>query len=60
LIQFLEGTDEDGLGIPFPFCEDADSKNIGYLDLKASPSSIDLVYELDDWPELKSLALLEG
>lgn len=55
MIRFLEGTDEDGLGIPYPSTDDPDSKNVGYLDLKANRSSIDLVHELNSWPELKSL-----
>jgi hypothetical protein len=58
VIRFLEGTDEDGLGIPYPLSEDSDSRNVGYLDLKVTPSNIDLVYELDDWPEFKGLVRL--
>jgi hypothetical protein len=55
MIRFLEGTDEDGLGIPYTSSNEPDSTNVGYLDLRANPSSIDLVYELDNWPELKSV-----
>jgi len=55
LIRFLEGTDEDGLGIPYPCRKNSDTNNIGYLDLKARPSDIDLAYELEGWPEFKKL-----
>ena len=55
MIRFLQGTDEDGLGIPYPSCKDTETNNIGYLDLKANPSDINLAYELDGWPEFKKL-----
>lgn len=28
MIRFLEGTDEDGLGIPYPACKDSKTNNI--------------------------------
>jgi hypothetical protein len=55
MIRFLEGTAEDGLGIPYPSCKDSETNNVGYLDLKANPSNIGLAYELDEWPEFKKL-----
>jgi hypothetical protein len=55
MIRFLEGSQQDGLGIPYPSRKDSDTNNVGYLDLKASPSNIDAIYELDGWPEFKKL-----
>lgn len=55
MIRFLEGSDEDGLGIPYPSCKHSDTNNVGYLDLKANSSDIGFAYELDGWPEFKNL-----
>jgi hypothetical protein len=51
MIEFLEGTHEDGLGIPYLKTVDPDRDNAGYFDLKKNPSKITEIPELKGWPE---------
>jgi hypothetical protein len=55
MIKFLEGKDEDGLGIPYPSAVHSDGTNAGYFDLKRDPAAFEQVYELEGWPEFESL-----
>ena len=55
MVEFLEGTHEDGLGIPYATTIDSDCNNAGYFDLKKDPSKIVEIPELRDWPEFQGL-----
>jgi len=57
-IQYTQGTDEDGLGIPYPREIDAELNNLGYFDLKKEPQRIDEIYELEGWPEFHEFIAL--
>jgi hypothetical protein len=53
MIEFLEGADEDGLGVPYP-PKHSNSENAGYFDLKKEPSRISELPELKGWPEFET------
>ena len=55
MIRFLEESDEDGLGIPYPSTVGNDTNNAGYFDLKENPSAISDIHELAGWPDFESL-----
>lgn len=57
-IKFTQGTDEDGLGIPYPKEIDAELHNLGYFDLKKEPQRIAEIYELAGWPEFQEFIAL--
>jgi hypothetical protein len=52
-IKFTEGSDEDGLGVPYPQEIDSELHNLGYFDLKKEPHRIVEIEELKNWPEFR-------